>query len=356
MADRGNTANLTPRAITTASVPNTARKDTKTSAMAVTKVLGDHFTDLPFQWLFFLLPLGMIISILLTLALWKRCSQQSQSSQWVQDRRRQEQDPEIQSQPKMKTLVRPKHESPSRMPPFSEMRSSMRNWRQNRSLQNHSYIAQDMTLLEMIKDGKHGRFYRARLNHGTCKGHKLVTCKVFREGVSTTRLESEALILRKVGYHKHILQFLDSNTSLEPYMLILENVCYGTLKHFFHANRSQLTSSENLQSQLTIAAYHLALAMEHIASRMVLHRDLALRNIVVSSFPYECKVTEFGLARDLSSNQSISKDLKFEVPLRWYPPEYFRDRAYYFQSEVWSFGILLWELETLVRQCNARRV
>ncbi|XP_069077680.1 fibroblast growth factor receptor homolog 1-like [Pleurodeles waltl] len=347
MAHRSSTTNRTTRAITTAAVSHTARKDTRTSATAATKVVGEHFSDLSLQWLFFLLPLGMIISILITLTLWKRCSQQAQSSQWMQDRRLQEQDTEVQSQTKMETLVLPKHENPSRLQPLSEMRSSMRNWRRNRSLQSHLHIVQDMTMLEMIKDGKHGRFYRARLNHGSCKGHKLVTCKVFREGVSTHRLESEALILRKVGYHKHILQLLDCNTSLEPYMLILENVSHGTLKHFVHANRSQLINSENLQTQLTIAAYHLALAMEHIASRMVLHRDLALRNIVVSSFPYECKLTEFGLARDLSNNQSTSKDLKFEVPLRWYPPEYFRDRTYYFPSEVWSFGILLWELETL---------
>lgn len=132
----------------------------------------------------------------------------------------------------------------------------------------------------------------------------------------------------------------------EPYMLIMEYVSYGTLRTYLQANRSHLSDDPELQSLLTIASYHIALAMQHLRSKMVtawqtvretlncivlnnvtiyphwpntypltipvvlfthtyihlqiVHCDLALRNIMVSKFPWEVKVAEFGLARDLT--------------------------------------------------------
>ncbi|XP_029467363.1 tyrosine kinase receptor Cad96Ca-like isoform X2 [Rhinatrema bivittatum] len=244
-------------------------------------------------------------------------------------------------------LLLTKPDPPTRWQPLQEMRSSVRAWRRKPSLQVSSYSVQDVSLLELIKDGKQGRFYRAKLSHGNCKGHKLITCKVIKEGISFKRFEIEVLILKKVGYHKHILQLLDWEMVQKPYMLFMENVSYGTLRKFLRVNRGQLMANEKLQSLLTVAAYHIALGMEHIAHKMVLHRDLALRNILINSFPHECKITEFGLASEVFSHGSVRKQHKYEVPLRWYPPEYFREKAYQLKSEVWSYGILLWEMETL---------
>ncbi|XP_030078044.1 fibroblast growth factor receptor homolog 1 isoform X2 [Microcaecilia unicolor] len=253
-------------------------------------------------------------------------------------------------------LLLTKPDPQTRWQPLQEMRSSVRTWRQKQSVlrswsssfsQTPSYSLQDVSLLEMIKDGKQGRFYRAKMSHGNCKGHKLITCKVIKEGVSLKRFELEVSILKKVGYHKHVLQLLDWEVAQRPYMLFLENVSFGTLRKFLRINRVQLTDNENLQSLLTVVAYHVALGMEHISNKMVLHRDLALRNILIGSFPYECKITEFGLASDLFNYRSSWKHYKSEVPLRWYPPEYFREKAYHLKSEVWSYGILLWEMETL---------
>ncbi|KAM4628394.1 tyrosine kinase receptor Cad96Ca [Polymixia lowei] len=216
--------------------------------------------------------------------------------------------------------------------------------------QGPHFTRSDLSLLQLIKAGKEGVFYQARMTKGTCKGHTMFTCKMTKEGVRPKQVDMEVSIMRKLSDHKNILQLLDWNTTEDPCMLIMEFVSYGTLRSFLQTNRVSLSTDPNLQSLLTITSYHIALAMEHLRSKMVVHCDLALRNIMVSKFPWEVKVTEFGMARDLtrtaSRRSSRWKNPRQRVPLRWYPPEYFRNNYYSFKGDVWAFGILLWEMQT----------
>ncbi|KAG7478847.1 tyrosine kinase receptor Cad96Ca-like [Solea senegalensis] len=207
----------------------------------------------------------------------------------------------------------------------------------------------DLNLLQLIKAGKEGVFYQARMTRGTCKGHNMFTCKISKEGVRLKQVEAEVSIMRKLMHHKNILQLLDWRTTEEPYILIMEYVSYGTLRTFLQTNKSLLSADPELQSLLTIASYHIALAMQHLRSKMIVHCDLALRNIMVNRFPWEVKVAEFGLARDLSrltSRHSSRWRNPHRVPLRWYPPEYFKNNYYSFKGDVWAFGIVLWEMQT----------
>ncbi|KAJ7990113.1 hypothetical protein DPEC_G00296950 [Dallia pectoralis] len=216
--------------------------------------------------------------------------------------------------------------------------------------QGTRFTRSDLSLLQLIKAGKEGIFYKAKMTRGTCKGHAMFTCKITKEGVSSKRVEMEVSIMRKLVHHKNVLQLLDWNSTDEPYVLIMEYVSFGTLRSFLQTNKDKLTPDPELQSLLTIASYHIALAMEHLRSKMVVHCDLALRNIMVSRFPWEVKVAEFGLARDLTRRRSRyssqRKNLRERVPLRWYPPEYFRNNYYSFKGDVWAYGIVLWEMQT----------
>ncbi|XP_076138244.1 fibroblast growth factor receptor homolog 1 [Alosa pseudoharengus] len=208
----------------------------------------------------------------------------------------------------------------------------------------------DLNLLQLIKAGKEGVFYKAKMTRGTCKGHSMITCKISKEGVSPKQVEVEASIMRKLLYHKNVLQLLEWNSVEEPYMLIMEFVSYGTLRNFLQTQRDKLASDPELQNLFTISSYHIALAMEHVRSKMIVHCDLALRNIMVSRFPWEVKVAEFGLSRDLtrmrSRRSTHKKQRKERVPLRWYPPEYFRNNYYSFKGDVWAYGIVLWEMQS----------
>ncbi|KAK9521515.1 hypothetical protein VZT92_021312 [Zoarces viviparus] len=211
-------------------------------------------------------------------------------------------------------------------------------------------IKSDLNLLQLIKAGKEGVFYQARMTRGTCKGHNMFTCKISKEGVRPKHVDTEVSIMRKLVHHKNILQLLEWNTTEEPYILIMEHVSCGTLRTFLQTNRVHLSADPELHSLLTIASYHIALAMQHLRSKMIVHCDLALRNIMVNRFPWEVKVAEFGLARDLtrmtSRRSSRWRNPRQRVPLRWYPPEYFKSNYYCFKGDVWSFGIVLWEMQT----------
>ncbi|XP_052324647.1 fibroblast growth factor receptor homolog 1 [Oncorhynchus keta] len=207
----------------------------------------------------------------------------------------------------------------------------------------------DLSLLQLLKAGKEGVFYKARMTRGTCKGHGMFTCKITKEGVTPKRMEMEVSIMRKLVHHKNILQLLDWNTTEEPYVLIMEFVSYGTLRRFLQTHKDNLTSDPELQSLLTIASYHIALAMEHLRSKMVVHCDLALRNIMVSRFPWDNGVHSSGdsrLVHGIRLTDGALNTIQERVPLRWYPPEYFRINYYSFKGDVWAFGIVLWEIQT----------
>ncbi|XP_043976362.1 tyrosine kinase receptor Cad96Ca [Gambusia affinis] len=226
--------------------------------------------------------------------------------------------------------------------------SSKRLWKGLQ--QEPRFTKSDLNLLQLIKAGKEGVFYQARMSRGTCKGHSMFTCKISKEGVRPKHVDMEICIMRKLVQHKNILQLLDWNTSEQPCILIMEYVSYGTLRTFLQTNRVHLSADPELQSLLTIASYHIALAMQHLSSKMIIHCDLALRNIMVNKFPWEVKLAEFGLARDLSRmvsrRSSRWRSPRPRVPLRWYPPEYFKNNYYSFKGDVWAFGIVLWEMQT----------
>ncbi|XP_030648057.1 fibroblast growth factor receptor 2-like [Chanos chanos] len=208
----------------------------------------------------------------------------------------------------------------------------------------------DLSLQQLIKAGREGTIYKAKMIKGTCKGHSVFICKVAKRSVSLKRMDREISIMRKLGSHKNILQLLDWDICEAPYTLIMEFVAYGTLRSYLQVNQDSLSMNSDLQHLFTISAYHIAHAMDHLRSKMVVHCDLALRNIMVNRFPSEVKVAEFGLARDLtrmrSRRSSRNKDYKERVPLRWYPPEYFRNDHYGFKGDVWAFGIVMWEMQT----------
>ncbi|KAF7647434.1 hypothetical protein LDENG_00172480, partial [Lucifuga dentata] len=144
--------------------------------------------------------------------------------------------------------------------------SSRRLWRGLQ--QDPHFTTSDLNLLQLIKAGKEGVFYQARMTRGTCKGHSMFTCKISKEGVRAKHVDMEVSIMKKLMHHKNVLQLLDWNTTQEPYILIMEYVSLGTLRTFLQTNRVQLSSDSELQNLLTVASYHIALAMQHLRSKM----------------------------------------------------------------------------------------
>ena len=85
---------------------------------------------------------------------------------------------------------------------------------------------------------------------------------------------------------------------------------------------------------------------EYLASLEIVHRDLACRNVLVGEGK-ALKIADFGLSRVVSEGDAYVKTTSGRLPIKWMAIESIRDRTYTTMSDVWSFGVVLWEIATL---------
>uniref|UniRef100_G1TR93 Fibroblast growth factor receptor n=1 Tax=Oryctolagus cuniculus TaxID=9986 RepID=G1TR93_RABIT len=141
-----------------------------------------------------------------------------------------------------------------------------------------------------------------------------------------------------------------------PLYVIVECAAKGNLREFLRARRPPgpdlspegPRSSEGPLSfpALVSCAYQVARGMQYLESQKCIHRDLAARNVLVTE-DNVMKIADFGLARGVHHIDYYKKTSNGRLPVKWMAPEALFDRVYTHQSDVWSFGILLWEIFTL---------
>lgn len=89
--------------------------------------------------------------------------------------------------------------------------------------------------------------------------------------------------------------------------------------------------------------------MEYLESKKLIHRDLAARNILLSS-PDHVKICDFGMARHTPASGEYKMNETHKIPCAWYAPESIRHKLFSSKSDVWSFGVAVWECFSLGEQ------
>ncbi|XP_076757297.1 uncharacterized protein LOC143427249 [Xylocopa sonorina] len=260
-------------------------------------------------------------------------------------------------------------------------------------------------LIRELGSGQFGKVYLGRLND--TKG-SLVAVKMSRQGDTSIgsdarqQLLKEIEMMRTAGNHPHLVNLVGYCVQpTKPICILLEYMQAGDLLTYLHHRRKQhcdetvfdhdqqsilqdfstsniehlkrvrsnimerKAASENTEGYVNISsgrndyrvgkmkgyeffkfATEIALGMEHLEIKGITHRDLAARNILLGA-DLTIKISDFGLSRNGVYVITARKNRAQHLPIRWMSPEALHNRIFSSKSDVWSFGVVLWEMSTL---------
>lgn len=227
----------------------------------------------------------------------------------------------------------------------------------------------ELNLGSTLGEGAFGRVVMAEacnLPRTANNSSNIVAVKMVKDEHTDADMASlvrEMEVMKMIGKHINIINLLGCCTQNGPLWVIVEFAPHGNLKDFLKKNKPLFVGSPSLQrssdcledmpqlteKNLVSFAFQIARGMEYLASRRCIHRDLAARNVLVSD-DYIMKIADFGLARDIQDTEYYRKNTNGRLPIKWMAPESLQEKFYDSQSDVWSFGVLLWEIMTFGEQ------
>ncbi|XP_078138968.1 insulin-like growth factor 1a receptor [Centroberyx gerrardi] len=161
---------------------------------------------------------------------------------------------------------------------------------------------------------------------------------------------NEASVMKEFNCH-HVVRLLGVVSQGQPTLVIMELMTRGDLKSHLRSLRKENSTSQVLPplKKMIQMAGEIADGMSYLNANKFVHRDLAARNCMVTE-DFTVKIGDFGMTRDIYETDYYRKGGKGLLPVRWMSPESLKDGVFTTMSDVWSFGVVLWEIATLAEQ------
>ncbi|XP_068598428.1 ephrin type-A receptor 2a [Brachionichthys hirsutus] len=193
---------------------------------------------------------------------------------------------------------------------------------------------------KVIGVGEFGEVFRGVMKTSG-RGEVAVAIKTLKPGYSEKQRQdflSEASIMGQFS-HPNIIRLEGVVTKFKHIMIVTEYMENGALDLYLKDRDGEIPSYQLVGMLRGIAA-----GMKYLSDMNYVHRDLAARNVLVNS-NLECKVSDFGLSRVLEDDAEGTYTTKGgKIPIRWTAPEAIAYRKFTSASDVWSFGIVMWEV------------
>ncbi|XP_046865864.1 tyrosine-protein kinase transmembrane receptor Ror isoform X2 [Drosophila willistoni] len=218
-----------------------------------------------------------------------------------------------------------------------------KNIERNSLLRIPQFTLQDVEFFEELGEGAFGKVFKGQLTQRN-KSIVTVAIKALKENASIKTQQDFKREIELISdlKHQNIVCILGVVLNKEPYCMLFEYMSNGDLHEFLISN-SPSEGKSLLQLEFLKAAVQISEGMEYLSAHHYVHRDLAARNCLVND-GLVVKISDFGLSRDIYSSDYYRVQSKSLLPVRWMPSESILYGKFTTESDIWSFGVVLWEI------------